>query len=47
MCTLAVSSNDQVWAEGLASERMYFFRVAAVGAKGESPVSDIALAKAA
>lgn len=42
-----MSSNDQVRVEGLESDRTYFFRVVAVGAKGESPVSDIALAKAA
>ncbi|MBL7945712.1 MAG: fibronectin type III domain-containing protein [Flavobacteriales bacterium] len=47
MCTLAVSNIDQVRANGLESDRPYFFRVVAVGAKGESPVSDIALAKAA
>lgn len=47
MCTLAVSSNDEVRGEGLSSEGMYYFRVVAIGDKGESPVSDIALAKAA
>ena len=45
--TLAVTGYNQVRVEGLVSDRAYFFRVVAIGAKGESPVSDIALAKAA
>ncbi|MBL7953526.1 MAG: fibronectin type III domain-containing protein [Flavobacteriales bacterium] len=45
--TVAVTGNNQVRVEGLESARPYFFRVVAIGAKGESPVSDIALAKAA
>lgn len=44
---LDVDRDNQVRVEGLESDRPYFFRVVAIGAKGESPVSDIALAKAA
>ncbi len=45
--TVAFASNNQMRVEGLVSDRAYFFRVVAIGAKGESPVSDVALAKAA
>ena len=34
-------------AEGLSSDKVYYFRVTAIGAAGASPVSDQANAKAA
>ncbi|MBK7946398.1 MAG: fibronectin type III domain-containing protein [Flavobacteriales bacterium] len=46
-CTLTFTGQNQVRAEGLESQRQYYFRVIAFGAKGCSPVSDIAMAKAA
>jgi len=44
---LALTSKNRFVAEGLTSDRVYYFRVVAQGAAGASPVSDLAKAKAA
>jgi hypothetical protein len=44
---LTVTSKPRFVVEGLQSNEVYYFRVAAIGAAGISPVSDITSAKAA
>lgn len=44
---LAITSKNRFVAEGLTSDKVYFFQVVALGAAGASPVSDSASAKAA
>lgn len=44
---LAITSKNRYTADGLQSDKVYFFRVVAMGAAGASPVSDPAMAKAA
>lgn len=44
---LAITSKNRYTADGLESDKVYFFRVVALGAAGASPVSDPAMAKAA
>lgn len=44
---LMITSKNRFTVEGLTSDKIYSFRVAAIGAAGISPVSDITTAKAA
>ena len=44
---LVLTSKNRYVAEGLTSNKVYTFRVVAIGAAGASPLSDIASAKAA
>lgn len=44
---LTLTSKNRHTADGLESNKVYYFRVTALGAAGASPVSDVASAKAA
>ncbi|MEO5584006.1 MAG: fibronectin type III domain-containing protein, partial [Flavobacteriales bacterium] len=43
----ATTGKNRVMVQGLESDKAYFFRAVAIGAAGESAVSDPATAKAA
>ncbi|MGV9012543.1 MAG: fibronectin type III domain-containing protein [Flavobacteriales bacterium] len=43
----ATTGKNRVVVNELSSDKVYFFRVVAIGAAGASPVSDSATAKAA